>query len=262
MSTTHHIYLFTIFILISYASAQDSNHYFCGTSWGDASDNCKERQHCPSGSDDECDTEGHICFGDTTCDVTKGDGNLFKYANVPYEDISNTRFCGAGWTEAAEKCSVDTHCPSGFSDECPDGQQCYGGLSDCNVKDFFAEIEEEKAASGGGSGANGIIAKHDARRNNFCGNSWGDANQKCSIWCPEGDDTDCPGGLGCFAETECYYSADLIPTQTPVRNPTIGPSTMPPFSRKDPGNVMYCGASWADAVANCSIETNCPSGSE
>ena len=70
----------------------------------DASDNCEERQHCPSGTDDECETEGHICFGGTTCDSKTGHGNKFKYANVPYDDISNTRFCGSGWQGAIDHC--------------------------------------------------------------------------------------------------------------------------------------------------------------
>jgi hypothetical protein len=94
------------------AQPQESNNNFCGTTWDDASANCKERQHCPSGTDDECTTEGHICFGATTCDVNDGGGSLFAFMNVPYDDISNTRFCGSGWTEAAETCSVETHCPS------------------------------------------------------------------------------------------------------------------------------------------------------
>jgi len=74
------------------------------TNRADASDNCEERQHCPSGTDDECETEGHICFGGTTCDSKQGHGNKFKYANVPYDDISNTRFCGLGWQGAIDHC--------------------------------------------------------------------------------------------------------------------------------------------------------------
>lgn len=91
---------------------QESNNNFCGTTWDDASSNCAERQHCPTGTDSECEISGHICFGGTTCDVTKGDGAKFKFANVPYNDISNTRFCGGNWDEAFRGCSVESHCPS------------------------------------------------------------------------------------------------------------------------------------------------------
>ena len=86
---------------------QESNNFFCGTSWGDASENCNDRQHCPSGTDDECSTDGHICFGGTTCDSKVGHGNNFKYANVPYDDISNTRFCGGGWQKAIDNCRYE-----------------------------------------------------------------------------------------------------------------------------------------------------------
>jgi len=134
----------------STARAQDSNHFFCGTSWDDASDNCDERQHCPTGTDDECNgggatggapaalrrrlrslggglrwgggggggvgrgmqgatattltSGGLVCFGGTACDSRLGHGSAFKYADVPYEDISNTRFCGSDWNAALDGC--------------------------------------------------------------------------------------------------------------------------------------------------------------
>ena len=48
--------------------------FFCGWNWDD--DDCAERQHCPSGRDDECDGEpwGMKCFANTDCDVKVGDG--------------------------------------------------------------------------------------------------------------------------------------------------------------------------------------------
>ena len=58
--------------------------------------------------------------------------------------------------------------------------------------------------------------------------------------CPEGEDTDCPGGMGCFGNTECYYSADLVPTTTPIQSPTMSPSTLSPVMYKDPANVRFC----------------------
>ena len=129
---------------------------------------------------------------------------------------------------------MDTHCPSGFSEECPDGQSCYGGLQ-CNVQDLLEALGPED----GGSAAN-AIGKHDPRRSNFCGTSWFDANSKCDIWCSGGDDTDCPGSLGCFGNTECHHDEDLVPTQSPIIPPTLAPSTVPPVSYKDPGNTRYC----------------------
>ena len=185
-------------LLIAAVSAQESNHFFCGSTWDDASNNCDSRQHCPSGTDDECNGGGGaaatsattqttwtaattwtapsewnrhhqyqrqrslqgtaivsggesggtttplICFGGTLCDSTLGHGSKAKYTNVPYEDISNTRFCGTDWNMAIAECSVETHCPTGFSDECPTGSSCYGGLA-CNVQDFIQEEDSTTA---------------------------------------------------------------------------------------------------------------------
>ena len=63
--------------------------------------------------------------------------------------------------------SVETHCPSGFSEACPEGQSCYGGLS-CNVKDLMEEAEAA-AEESGGSGGGLMYDKHDPKRKNFCG---------------------------------------------------------------------------------------------
>jgi hypothetical protein len=136
-----------LLILLPFTKPQESNNNFCGTTWDDASANCRDRQHCPSGTDDECTTENHICFGGTLCDVTKGDGAKFAYADVPYEDISNTRFCGNSWDEALEGCSVESHCPSGYNEECGGGMSCYGGLG-CNVQDLVEEMVVEESLGG------------------------------------------------------------------------------------------------------------------
>ena len=151
---------------------------FCVCRPGDASNNCDDRQHCPEGTDDSCTTDGHVCFGGTTCDVKLGHGNKFKYANVDYDHISNTRFCGTSWNVAIDECSIATHCPSGFSDECSDGKACYGGLP-CNVQDLVKEKEEKEEEE---DATPPRLDKHSPRRKNFCGLSWGDANEKCGQW--------------------------------------------------------------------------------
>ncbi len=80
--------------------------------------------------------------------------------------------------------SVETHCPSGFSEECPAGSSCYGGLG-CNVQDIIA-IEDEASSGEDGTTIDDDepvrLPKTDARRKNFCGKSWGDASATCSDW--------------------------------------------------------------------------------
>lgn len=55
---------------------------------------------------------------------------------------------------------------------------------------------------------------------------------------------ECPGGMNCFGSTGCYYSADLVPTSTPISEaPTLEP-TPSPAAYKDPMNVRYCVSVW------------------
>ncbi len=52
--------------------------------------------------------------------------------------------------------------------------------------------------------------------------------------------------MGCFGNTECYYSDDLVPTQTPVRV-TDAPVTGAPIAYGDAANTRFCGVSWGMA---------------
>ena len=202
-----------------------------------------------------------MCFGGTSCDAALGHGKIFKHANVPYEDVSNTRFCGVGWAEAGENCSVETHCPDG---SCPtSGMTCY--TTSCNVQDMVAARLEKLGLGQGGNGDSGgdgsdlprMDAK-DPRRHNFCGMSWEDANSNCGQWCSGLDDSECPSGQVCYSDTNCYYDADFVPTASPTTHP---PSSSPTLSYGDPANSRFCGSDWSAAKDSCSIETHCRSGS-
>ena len=73
-----------------------SNHYFCGlptSGVSTISNNCLSSQHCPSGSDNECEIPGEICYKNTACDSTKGHGKFFKYLGLAYSDSRNLLFC-------------------------------------------------------------------------------------------------------------------------------------------------------------------------
>ena len=94
--------LIPILPLINYVQAQaqwgvdPSNHYFCGlptSGVSTISNNCLSSQHCPSGSDNECEIPGEICYKNTTCDSTKGHGKFFKYLGLAYSDSRNLLFC-------------------------------------------------------------------------------------------------------------------------------------------------------------------------
>ncbi|KAL7519514.1 hypothetical protein ACHAWX_004266 [Stephanocyclus meneghinianus] len=257
--STRSIPIRAVLIATLLQTTHPTDHNFCGESWEDASSSCQERQHCPSGSDDECTVAGQICFGDTLCDASKGDGvqagsaSLADIADIPYDDLSNRKFCGSWWAAAQEDCVMDTFCGHD-ENSCKDFTQCYE--TQCHVQDLAAKElgenwkavlmgeEEEKPAK---------LSQDDPRRHNFCGADWADANSKCSVWCL-GEDTDCPPGLGCFGDTSCYYDDDLMPTLSPTVSP---PTTYAPVTADDPINAQFCGETWESAVKTCSIETNC-----
>eukprot|EP00804_Cyclotella_cryptica_P024481 CCRYP_017569-RA/>CCRYP_017569-RA protein AED:0.02 eAED:0.02 QI:244/1/1/1/1/1/2/6/1001 len=239
--------------------AHSSDHNFCGESWEDASSSCQDRQHCPSGSDEECTVSGQICFADTLCDASKGDGvqagsaSLATIADIPYDDLSNRKFCGSWWASSQENCALDTFCGHD-ENSCKDFTQCYE--TQCHVQDLAAkELGEnwKEVLLGGGEEKPAKLSQDDPRRHNFCGTDWADANSKCNLWCL-GEDTDCPPGLGCFGDTSCYYDDDLVPTLSPTVSP---PTTDAPVTADDPINSQFCGETWESAIKTCSIETNC-----
>jgi hypothetical protein len=238
----------TIFVAIARAS-QDNN--FCGTTWADASSSCQDRQHCPSGSDDECTiTPGQICFADTLCDASKGDGakaalaGLAYLIDIPEEDIRNRKFCGSWWAAAQEVCSVDTFCGHDEG-SCQEFTTCYE--TGCNVQELVAaEMGEDwKELLSGSPDDNDDdseagkpkieLDEKDARRSNFCGSTWADASAQCGTWCL-GEDTDCPGNLKCFGDTTCWYDADLMPSLSPTLSPPSPPPSRSPIGSGDPIN--------------------------
>ena len=154
--------------------AGDANNYFCGSSWSDASNNCYERQHCPGATDEECNTPGHICFSDTLCDASKGHGSS---GALPYDHISNTLFCQAGWGEDPVECSVELWCGENW--KCPGNLRCQY-TSSCHLFDLI-EIEEKKKAEEDAAEHKQLLLSmepDDARRYNSCGMNWSDASAK------------------------------------------------------------------------------------
>ena len=114
------------------------DRFFCGIKWDDA--NCQSRQHCPSGRSEECEghEDGVKCFANTNCDTRYGDGDWYVPGKPPKqspggterptfdgqsEEASDHYWCGVGLDDAKESCG--THCPSGTSSDCPQGNVCY-----------------------------------------------------------------------------------------------------------------------------------------
>ncbi|KAL7470394.1 hypothetical protein ACHAXS_010618 [Conticribra weissflogii] len=240
------------------ASADESDHNFCGATWSDASSDCDDRQPCPNGSDEEC-TSGGTCWADTSCDATLGHGSQFQtdaVLAVPYDDPSNRKFCGTWWAVALGNCGLETHCAT--NDDCAQGDTCFE--TTCNVQDFLREeqerekdeldkldkLEKEKVER---------LPADDKRRKNYCGISWVDASAECAAPCLGGEDTDCPAGLICFGDTNCFYDDDLVPTAAPT-------TYQPTDARNQPESTYFCGSTWSAAIESCSSQTHCADDSD
>jgi len=197
----------------------ESIHFFCGLDYNSIVNDCAAAQHCPSGTDEECELPGALCFGGTTCDASKGHGEFFEYFSVPYHDARNRLYCAPGWTaDWISYCTIENQCRDGLCDN----SSCL--QMDCNVQDL---IRAQMEANGDGSGKTNILGVGDPKRSNFCGMTWEDASYQCGDWCPEG--VECPEDQSCFSDTTCFYDEDLVPSPSPTRyqKPAPPPSVRP-----------------------------------
>jgi hypothetical protein len=240
-------YVLTSLLIISNGrqgtNAQSANNFFCGTTWSDASNNCSERVHCPGATDEECGVAGQMCFSDTLCDASNGDGLPAATGGAvaggsfafPYEDKANTRFCQIMGSDSAQ-CVAELWC--GDDELCTEGMVC--GYSACHLHDVLASEAENQAKeallSKQKEEQQALIesAPDDPIRNNFCGNSWEDASAQCKKWCM-GEESECPNGEGCFAQTTCYSEAGLVPSESPT---TYSPTTKSPTPRADVSDLL------------------------
>ena len=55
---------------------------------------------------------------------------------VTYDSVENMSFCGSCWSDAADNCSIEKHCPNGDSD-CSASETCYTYLPGCNIVDLL-----------------------------------------------------------------------------------------------------------------------------
>ncbi|KAL7443369.1 hypothetical protein ACHAXM_008913 [Skeletonema potamos] len=167
----------------------DSANLWCGESWIHMLENCPKA--CPEGTDEECGT-GMTCFDMSTADkVCEQVGYPVKEKDDPEK-----RFCGKTFQSMHESCPKK--CPSGSSDDCPNGMQCFGH-SECKVE-----------------GVGVVAVKESDPSMMYCGSKFEDA-AKCSTPCPSGGTGgECPSGQTCFAEVTC---GSVQTVQTTISNP-------------------------------------------
>ncbi|KAL7473134.1 hypothetical protein ACHAXS_013507, partial [Conticribra weissflogii] len=141
---------------------EDKRGFYCGTSIVNASASCE--YPCDSGSDSQCPV-GLQCYETKTCKEWKVDELVpSKMPTLP--DVEEgTKYCGYDYVNAATECTAP--CPSGMSEDCPDGMSCYSHTP-CEERNTF-----------------------------YCGVSWNNAASSCKFPCPSGTSADCP--------SECDY---------------------------------------------------------
>ena len=114
----------------------DATKRFCGYNWQDVITNCLTAIPCPEGFAEVCPA-GMKCIADTPCGDPvyianlKGDVDPIPAGVEPTnppaiirEGDPMMRYCGVDWNDVTTNCLSATPCPLGFSDACPDGQQC------------------------------------------------------------------------------------------------------------------------------------------
>jgi hypothetical protein len=119
---------------------------------------------------------------------------------------SDTQFCGRTWGDAIDNCSPTTHCPNG-NDDCADNETCHGYLPGCNINDLLQSqpSSNNDSNNNGGTPATAptpppIRNEYDERNMKFCGSTWNEANDSCSLrtWCPSGNECDESSGQICW----------------------------------------------------------------
>ncbi|KAK1748815.1 chitinase [Skeletonema marinoi] len=209
-----------------YATTECSESFYCGQTFADANSTCA--QACPDGLDTSC-PQNELCFAQTSCadPVDSPDKNVVDVGSF---------YCGKNYTDASTSCALA--CPSGSSSECAElgpEYSCYANTP-CDDSDTY-----------------------------FCGTTWNHAASNCLFPCKSGLDSECPDKTFCFPYTtfedaasclnpcpsgsssECPFEPDDVPNSS-ASEPNVVPTGAP-----DETDSFFCGSSFEDASASCSI---------
>lgn len=155
-------------------------------------------------------------------------------------------FCGLLLEDINKKCNTKP-CPDGTATTCDFGQACFQNtVCDARIRPEYGVTKSPTIQPTPSPLTN------DAREYfSFCGEDWAQANTCKMQWC--GNGSQCPNGQSCFADTECSMKDKL--DGPPTMKPTEAPVTY-----MDDINFRFCGKTYLDAVAQCSVGSYCKSG--
>ncbi|KAL9189137.1 hypothetical protein ACHAXT_011627 [Thalassiosira profunda] len=160
--------------------------------------------------------------------------------------FATTNFCGTSWGDASSNCDARQPCPSGTDQECTSGGVCWAD-TDCNT------------AEGHGI----LFDKGHPSHMRFCGISWNDASDNCSVerHCPSGEDDECPGDEECYSFLGCNY-VDLIGGPAGAASLNSGGGNPDRLDGDHPSRTNFCGYGWENANTGCDEDHWCPSGAD
>jgi len=109
-----------------------------------------------------------------------------------------------------------------------------------------------------------VLPSHPSH-SRFCGKSWDDAANNCSIkrHCPSGDASDCPNGNECYSFLSGCNYLEMIGDGEPGVSAAKDGNSESRLSPNSPTRSNFCGSDWNDANSNCSLEDHwCQAGSD
>lgn len=155
-------------------------------------------------------------------------------------------FCGIILDDINKKCNTKP-CPDGTSTNCDFGQACYTKTNcDARIRPDYGVTQPPTIKP-----TPSPLTSNAREYFSFCGEDWAQANTCKMQWC--GNGSKCPNGQSCFADTECNMKDKL--DGPPTMKPTEAPVTY-----LDDVNFRFCGKTYLDAVAQCSVDSYCNSG--
>eukprot|EP00956_Cyclotella_meneghiniana_P043551 scaffold275542_cov103-Cyclotella_meneghiniana.AAC.1 len=180
----------------------------------------------------------------------------------PVPDIKYFFFCGTDFADIqTDTCASRQWCPSSSDDECQvPGHTCFANTP-CDARLIDGITVPTYSLST-------YPEYKDSSDKMFCGTDYPEALAVCEAGdekaiarhCPNGI-SDCPAGQFCFIDMPCSHFVMTNPLITNLQNPNdiiVEEEALP-----DPGSLeshYFCGATFAEAAANCSRETWCRTG--
>jgi len=216
--------------------ALDSNTWFCGVDWDWITAHCDEAIPCPRGDPVDCPAN-QACFASTPCTLSPT-ANPTTDPSASPTDRPTPNPTKSPWSEES---FVDFLYGQSDGESNQAGNNA-GGTGNQNVA-LASEVNEA------------LENYNSLQYHFFCGISWTHADETCEIFCPSGDEGDCPDGQECYANTRCDGRDTSSPTTSPA--PSILGAAANAFNSGGEGEVCaLCEGAILDESRSVAFQTN------